>query len=80
MAMKKKRRGFNINIRSFTGTDGATYIVFMSLKGSYHTFRECEAKQAAVDCGAKRLNSQGKERNTRTMWRELWRKQDQSVR
>jgi hypothetical protein len=66
MATKEKRRGFGLGLRTFAGKDGATYIVFQAGTGSYHTFKEVEAKEAARQCGA---SSEG---TTRKMWGELW--------
>lgn len=68
MAMKEKRQGLGLDIRSFKGKDGATYIVFKTTKGSYHVFKEVEAKEAARQCGAESQT----DRNTRQMWGELW--------
>jgi len=66
MTSKQKRRGFGIEMRSFQGGDGRSYLVFRTSGGSYHSFVEVEAKQAARECGAK------VERNTRAMWRSIW--------
>jgi len=68
MSTKEKRRGFGLDIRSFEGEDGSTYIVFKTTTGSYHVFKEVEAKQAAHDCGAEIKG------NTRQMWGELWKR------
>ena len=65
-----KRRGLELGIRSFKGDDGYTYIVFKTPKGSYHAFKELEAKAAAKACGAK---CEGVDKpNTRQLWGELW--------
>lgn len=66
MAMKKKMQRFGLEIRSFTGKDGTTYIVFRTSGGSFHTFAEVEAKQAARECGATHEGA------TRQMWEALW--------
>lgn len=66
MATKEKRKGIGLATRSFQGNDGRTYIVFKTTKGSYHVFKEVEAKEAARQCGAT------KEGNTRKMWGSLW--------
>ena len=66
MATKEKRRGFGLDIRSFEGKDGSTYIVFKTTKGSYHVFKEVEAKEAARQCGTPVVGT------TRQMWTELW--------
>jgi hypothetical protein len=68
MATKLKRRGLNLEVRSFVGKDRRNYIVFRSTGGSYHAFVEIEAKQAARECGA------ATEKNTRAMWGSVWRK------
>jgi len=65
--LKPKRSNSAINIRTFTGNkDGRTYLVFRSPKGSFHVFTETEAKEAAIQCGAKRHG------NTRAMWSSIW--------
>lgn len=54
MAVKKheaKRQGLGLEIQSFKGSSGSSYIVFKSTTGSYHVFVEAEAKAAARDCG-----------------------------
>lgn len=66
--MKKhtaKRKGLGLEVRSFTGKSGDTYIVFRSTGGSYHVLVEVEAKRAAQDCG-------GKGANTRAKWASIW--------
>lgn len=66
--MKSKRKGSELQAKTFDGTDGKTYMVFRSLSGSYHAFVEVEAKEAARNCGAMgRSNA-----NTRKLWSELW--------
>jgi hypothetical protein len=40
--------------------------VLRTLDGSFHTFVEVEAKQAARECGAT------EEANTRQMWESIW--------
>ena len=66
MTTKQKRRGFGVEIKSFQGRDGRSYLVFRTPQGSYHAFVEVEAKQAARECGVK------VEKNTRDMWRAIW--------
>jgi hypothetical protein len=71
MRDKKKRIDKALQMKSFEGKDGKTYLVFHAPDGSYHTFVEVEAKQAARNCGAK----EGTPRpNTRKMWDSLWQK------
>jgi hypothetical protein len=67
--LKDKREGTELAFKTFVGSDGACYLVFRSLEGSFHVFAEVEAKQAARECGAAELA------NTRQMWESLWEKQ-----
>ena len=67
MALKPKQRHRILDVRTFDGTDGATYIVFRTRAGSFHTFREVQAKEAARQCGAMRKGT------TRQMWESIWR-------
>lgn len=64
--LKKKKKGFGLEAKTFDGKNGGCYLVFRSLDGSYHAFAEVEAKQAARECGA----TEGP--NTRKMWERLW--------
>ena len=66
MASKTKRRGFGLELKSFTGNGGRGFLVLRTPGGAYHAFIEVEAKQAARECGAK------VEKNTRAMWRSIW--------
>jgi hypothetical protein len=68
MGLKEKKAGFGLEVRSFVGSDEKAYLVFKSREGSYHVFKEVEAKEAARECGASR------EGNTRQMWSEIWRR------
>ncbi len=68
MSVKLKKRGLGFEMGTFKGRSGDAYLVFRGTKGSFHVFQEVEAKGAARDCGARRG------RNTRQMWREVWRK------
>jgi hypothetical protein len=66
--MKKlttKRSGLGLDMKTFVGESGKTYLVFRSTSGSYHVYAEVEAKDAAEDCG-------GKGANTRTKWKSVW--------
>jgi len=67
MDVKVKKRGFGLEMRTFTGTKDESYLVFRTSSGSFHTFLEVEAKQAARACGAT------DEGTTRQMWERLWR-------
>ena len=62
-----KRKGAGLEIKTFVGRSGTTYLVMRTGPGSYHVFAEVEAKKAARDCGA----AEGA--NTRAEWKELWR-------
>lgn len=66
MPVKPKRRGFGLEMRTFEGASGQTYIVFRTTQGAFHVFQEVEAKEAARNCGA------GAEGNTRQMWQGVW--------
>jgi hypothetical protein len=66
MPIKNKRKGLALDFRTFNGKDGFTYLAIKTLSGSFHVFKEVEAKQAARDCGATVIG------NTRQMWAELW--------
>ena len=66
MAFKKKAEGKGLDFKVFSSADGTQYMVFRGLDGSFHTFVEVEAKEAARECGAT------KEGNTRHMWESLW--------
>lgn len=67
MALKPKLRHRLLDVKTFDGNDGASYVVFRTSAGSFHTFREVEAKEAARQCGAKRAGT------TRQMWESIWR-------
>jgi hypothetical protein len=65
-SIKSKRTGTELSMRTFHGKEGQAFLVFRTGKGSFHTFVETEAKQAARDCGV------SKEGTTRQMWSSLW--------
>lgn len=67
--IKRKRKGVGLEMRTFHGEDGSTYLVFRTSGGAYHVFVETEAKQAALHCGA------SDEGNTRSMWASLWKEE-----
>lgn len=67
MTVKPKKRGARLEMRTFDGKDGESYLVFRTSSGAYHTFAEVEATEAARTCGAK-----GEGKNTRALWSELW--------
>lgn len=64
--IKLKNRGTGLEMRTFDGEDGASYLVFRTAKGAYHAFVEVNAKDAAKKCGAMGIG------NTQSMWSELW--------
>jgi hypothetical protein len=66
--LKPKKRGVQLEMQTFRGKDGVTYLVFRSTGGSYHVFAEVEAKDAARQCGTTKTTT------PREMWRELWSK------
>jgi len=66
MAVKRKKRGLGIEMRTFEGQSGSRYLVFRTREGAFHVFLEIEAKEAAVDCGSRGRG------NTRQMWEHLW--------
>jgi hypothetical protein len=66
MTIKDKRSGFGLEMKTFIGKDGNTYLVFRTREGAFNAFIEVEAKQAARECGAKT------EKNTRQMWEPIW--------
>jgi len=52
--MKKytaKRQGLGLEMKTFTGKSGPTYIVLRSTKAVNDALAEVEAKRAALDCG-----------------------------
>jgi hypothetical protein len=67
MAVKKKRGGFALEMKTFDGQDGNSSLVFRTGTGSFHVFMEVEAKEAARQCGSTA------EKNTRGMWSDIWR-------
>ena len=66
MASKPKRKDMALEIRTYSGKDGQSYLVFRTIDGGFHTFVEVEAKEAARQCGAQQTG------NTRRMWRTIW--------
>lgn len=71
MTISKKRCGVKLQIKTIQGESG-TYIFMKTTGGSYHTFLEVEAKQAARDCGANEKRYGNDMKNTRQMCREVW--------
>jgi hypothetical protein len=68
--LRDKRAGAGVDIRTFTGQSGRTYIVFKTRRDAFHVFVETEAKAAAVDCGSGLARD---EAATRTHWERVWR-------
>ena len=64
--MKPKKQGLGLEMKTFTGKDGKSYLVFRTSAGAFHVFGEVEAKEAARQCGATT------ELNTRGMWASVW--------
>jgi hypothetical protein len=60
-----KPKGKGLEIKTFKGQSGQTYLVIKTLGGGFHVFAETEAKEAAEDC-----NGHGK--NTRQKWESIW--------
>ena len=67
--IKGKRKGAGIEMRTYPGKDGRSYLVFRSDGGSFHTFVETEAKQAARECSRTPVTG-----TTRQMWSALWKR------
>jgi hypothetical protein len=68
MAIKEKKRGLGLEMKSFKGKDDRGYLVFRTSSGAFHVFLEVEAKEAARECGGPIRG------NTRKMWEGLWAK------
>lgn len=66
VTLKRKKAGLGLEMKTFAGENGDNYLVFRTNKGSFHVFKEVEAKQASRECGCK------VEGNTRQMWGSLW--------
>ncbi|MGC2462843.1 MAG: hypothetical protein WA446_18020 [Steroidobacteraceae bacterium] len=66
--LKPKKQGYGLKIQTFTGKDGATYVVFQTPSGGFNAFVETDAKDAAIDCGSTLPRS----KNTRRHWQALW--------
>lgn len=59
--LDEKRAVTELGLKVFTGRDGNRYLIFRTLEGSFHTFVEVEAKQAARECGAEEGNNTRKD-------------------
>lgn len=60
------RSHYPLDIKTFEGDSGETYLVFRNHNDEFHVFAEVQAKEAAMDCGAP------DEGNTQHRWRTLW--------
>ncbi len=67
-----KRKGFELDMKSVTNEKGA-YLVFRTPQGSFHVFREIEAKETFESFGIPR-EKDGKKKNARQMGEEFWKK------
>ncbi len=66
--LKRKRGNVALEIRTFEGKDGDTYIMFKEPnEDKFHVFVEVEAKKAADDCGIDTSEGQ-----TRSLLAKLW--------
>jgi hypothetical protein len=68
--LKGKKQGAGLEIKTFEGASGQTYIVYRtparrSNEHRYHVFAETEAKAAGKDCG-------GSGPTTHHVWRSIW--------
>jgi hypothetical protein len=61
-----KKKGYGLEIKTFKGKSGNSYLVHRTQEGSFHVFVEVEAKSAAKDCGDHMSG------NTRSQWEKLW--------
>jgi hypothetical protein len=64
--MHPKRRGFELQSRTFITPDNRVILVFKTRDGSYHTFVEMAAKDAAKKLSPKASGS------TRSIWDKIW--------
>lgn len=70
MSVKHDNAGIGLGIRTYTGISGATYLVFKTADGSFHSYKEVEANESARDCGADYVS--GPENATTTLWAKIW--------
>jgi hypothetical protein len=57
-----------MDIRTFIGASGRTYVAFRTRRDAVHVFAETEAKAAAMDCGS----GLPRTASTRDHWDVLW--------
>jgi hypothetical protein len=60
------RSHYPLEVKTFEGESGHTYLVFRDHDDEFHVFTEVQAKEAAMDCGAT------DEGNTQHRWRQIW--------
>jgi hypothetical protein len=65
---KAKKSGHGLQLRTFTGRDGATYLVFQTPQGGFNVFVETDAKEAAMKSGSVLSRT----KNTRQHWQSVW--------
>jgi len=41
---KPKKKGLGLEMKTFAGRDGSSYLIFRTRSGSFHAFLEVEAK------------------------------------
>jgi hypothetical protein len=50
--LKPKQAGYELNMKTFKGASGVTYLVLRTHRGSFNVLVETNARQAALDCGS----------------------------
>ena len=68
MPVKSKKGGLGLEMHTFEGESGKSYVVFRTTRGAFHVFQDVEAKAAARDCGST------VEGTARQMWEEVWKR------
>lgn len=63
---KPKKIGLGLEVKTFKGRSGRSYLVFRIPAGDFHVFCEVSKEEAASDCGVK------KERSTGPTWEGMW--------
>jgi hypothetical protein len=48
--MKPKHQGAGLQMKSFTDNEGVNYVFYKTPNGSYHAFREVQAREAIANC------------------------------
>jgi len=70
MSVKFESAGIGLDIRTYKGISGASYLVFKTADGSFHSYKAVEANEAAIDCGADYIAEP--ENATTTLWAKIW--------